>query len=89
MASTTHDVPIRGEVRLTINDPDVLERVVGRDGHEWRENLYDLTTVEDVLEHLAVNAVRNGIGQVNRLDGWADMADDAATMAVQRVEADE
>lgn len=70
------------EVEVTINDRDVIERVTGPKGDIWRAQLYDLHTEEDVLDHLAYNAVANGVRQVNRLEGWADLPDDAAVMEV-------
>lgn len=38
------------------------------------------------LEHLAYNAVANGIEDANRLDGWADLENGALTMRVMFVE---
>lgn len=39
---------------------------------------------EDVIKHLAFNCVANGCENLRGLDGWADLADDAATMYVER-----
>lgn len=74
-------VALDATAQITINDPDVIERVTGPGGDEWRSKLYNLHTEEDVLSHLAFNCLFNGVEQVNRLDGWADLPDDAATMA--------
>jgi hypothetical protein len=76
------DVEMRATVRIEINDSDVIERVTGPGGDEWRSFLYPLHTREDVLAHLAGCAIRLGVERVNRLDGWADLPDDAATMSV-------
>lgn len=58
---------------------------VGENGERgWRDNFYDLRTREDVLQMLAFNCVANGVEHVNRLDGWADCSDEAATMHVDR-----
>lgn len=69
-------------VRIEVND----ERgVIGRyvDGAE--EHPYGLATADAIYDHLAYNAIANGVERVNRLDGWADLADDAATMVVESV----
>ena len=73
-------------VSVSINDPDVIERVTGPGGDEWRSRAYNLRTKDDVVRHLAYNAIANGIDRANRLDGWADLPDDAATMVVLDVE---
>jgi len=73
-------VTLAGTAEITITDPDVIERVTGPKGDEWRAQLYNLHTEEDVLSHLAFNCLFNGVEQVNRLDGWADLPNDAATM---------
>lgn len=85
-----------GAVRVVISDPNVVARCVEnqdddgvpqadvRGGTGWR-NLYygDLGTESKVIEHLAYNCAANGVERVNRLDGWADLADDAATMHIE------
>lgn len=88
-----HEVPMRAYVVVEINDRDVVDRCVNNapfdpnsdreaDRRGWRDNFYDLRTEQDVLEHLAYNALYNGIYRVNRLDGWGDLGPDAATMRV-------
>lgn len=44
-------------------------------------------TEREGLEHLAFNAVANGIEDASRLDGWADIEPGAVTMRLQNVEA--
>lgn len=68
-------------VEVAINDPDVVERVTGPGGDEWREHLYKIYDEDDVLEHLAYNLVANAVRDVRGLDGWADLDPGAATMA--------
>jgi len=75
-------VTLEACVEIAIRDPDVIERVTGPGGDEWRAQLYNLRTEDDVLDHLAYNAVANNVERVNQLDGWADLPDDAATMEV-------
>lgn len=74
------------EVELTIKDPDVIERVTGPSGDEWRAQLYNLHTKADVLEHLGYNCVANGCENASMLDGWADLPPDAVEMRVGDVE---
>ena len=74
---------LEASVEITVNDPDVIERVTGPEGDEWRSYAYNLYTEEEVLAHLAYNALVNGITRVNQLDGWADLPDDAAVMQLR------
>lgn len=71
-------------VDITVNDPDVFERVIGPNGDEWRSYAYDLRTKGDVVRHLTFNAIVNGVEEINKLDGWADLPDGACTMRVIR-----
>jgi hypothetical protein len=73
-------VQLEAGCEITINDPDVIERVTGPKGDEWRSYAYNLHTEEDVLGHLAYNCLLSGAERVNQLDGWADLPGDAATM---------
>lgn len=76
----TEDFTVR--VEIDVQDRDVIERVTGPNGDEWRAGMYDLHTERQVLEHLAYNCVANGVGSASRLDGWADLPPEAATMRV-------
>jgi len=67
-------------VHLTIADPDVFERVTGPNGDDWRKQLYNLHTRDDVLEHLAYNCVANDVRNASLLDGWADLPKKAVQM---------
>jgi hypothetical protein len=79
---TKRRVEFTRTVVVTVNDPDVIERVTGPNGDNWREQLYDLHSEEDVLAHLAYNCVANGCENARMLDGWADLPADAVTMEV-------
>ena len=47
---------------------------------EWRRNLYDLRTPEDIAKHIGYNLIFNG-ASLSHLDGWADLPDkDARAM---------
>lgn len=60
---------------VTVRNPDVIERVTGPGGDEWRAQFYPtIETAEDVVEHFAFNAITNGVHDITRLEGWADCA---------------
>lgn len=80
--TANHLVVIEATVLITINDSDVLGRVTGPGGDEWRAFAYPFHSEADVLNHFAYNAVANGVGRCNVLDGWADLPDDAARFDV-------
>ena len=68
---------------------DAITRITGPGGDEWRSHLYPLHDTDDVIEHLAYNRVANGVSDARRLDGWADLPDDALVMGRPQVELDE
>lgn len=73
-------------VEITINDREPVERVTGPDGDEWRRQVYgEIRTEQDVLNHWASNAIRNGVEDVSELDGWADVPARTVTMTVSDV----
>ncbi len=71
------------ELTIQVNNPDAVERVTGPNGDEWRKYAYPLHTVNDVLEHWTYNFFCNGIADVSRLDGWADLDSSAVLFAVE------
>lgn len=91
--SATYDATVSVPVTVEIHDPSVIDRCVknhddeGRphpigDGEGWRDHYYELRTAEQVIEHIAFNAINNGIDDISRLDGWADLDSSAATITV-------
>lgn len=72
-------------VRFTVNvhDRDAIERVTGPGGDEWRSQFYGLRTTEQVIEHWIYNYLCNGVTDVSRLDGWADLAHGAVTFETE------
>lgn len=79
----TFDTTIELTVRITINDENVIDRVLQNQddqgvpqplgsGRGWQDNLYTLTSAEKVIEMLAYNYVVND-RQAHQLDGWADI----------------
>ena len=84
-AKVTKTVTMEVTVELKIGDPDVIERVTGPKGDEWRAHLYNIHTEEEVLQHLAYNCVANGEEDAHRLDGWADLPPEAVSMKIKEV----
>jgi len=74
------------QVTIEVHNPDALERVTGAGGDEWRSQFYRLRTVEDVLEHWTYNRLVNGIEDISRLDGWADLPAAAVQIEVEHGE---
>lgn len=88
--STEHSVEMVCTVEIEASDNapnDWLTRVTTADFPYRRWNGEPLTEREG-LEHLAYNAVANGIENASRLDGWGDLERDMVTMRVTGVEAD-
>jgi hypothetical protein len=81
-------IPVSCVVEIDINDPDVIERVTGPKGDDWRSYAYDLRTKQEVLAHLAHAAVLAGVENAKTLDGWADLPSSAVSMRVCEVEAE-
>ena len=79
-------VTVTAYTTVVVHDPEPFERVVGPEGDEWRSQFYDFWTVEDVAEHLAFNAVTNGITDISRLEGWADCPSQAVVVLVDDVD---
>lgn len=80
------DVTAFAFVEVTVRDEDAIERVIGPRGDEWRSHAYNLHARDQVFGHWVYNALVNGVDRVNRLDGWADMADDAVTFEITGVQ---
>lgn len=80
----THEVDVRATVTIRIADEapeDVLTRVTDPDFP------YRLPSVEAGLEHLAYNAVRNGVMDASQLDGWGDLERGVLWLDVDDVDA--
>lgn len=100
MADRKFTVRFSGEAEVTVRDDRVILRVTeNRDGHDrpesdpqhdaehaWRRVLYNMSTEKEVLAMLVWNAAANGVRQANRLDGWADLDRDAASVDIERIE---
>lgn len=64
---------------------DWLSRVAGED-FPYRHAGGRALTEREGLEHLAYNAVANGVEDASRLDGWGDLERGDVTMHVHNVE---
>lgn len=83
----SYRVEAMATVLVDVRNPDVIERVTGPGGGEWRQQFYrTICTAEDVIAHIAFNAVANGVLDVNRLDGWADCDPDDVEILVDQIE---
>lgn len=74
-------VTVEVEVEIEVLNEDVIDRCF-TDG--WQAHYWPVDEREEVAKHLAFNAVMNGIEDIARLDGWADLPSDAATISVDR-----
>ena len=71
---------------------NVISRAVDNEPEEngrgetkgWRDFFYPLYDEAEVLKHLAFNVVCNGVEDIRRLDGWADVPEDAVRMRIDR-----
>jgi len=90
---STYDVDVRISLRVTVNDDDVIDRVVqNKDGDGvpqpigsggWQDKLYSLSTPEQVITMLAYNATVNGVEDISRLDGWGDLDYEAVDFKIE------
>jgi hypothetical protein len=74
MSTRTFTIHTSGEFELTLD-----EQVISVVDDEWRSQLYNLHTPEDIAEHIAYNLIFNG-GYLSDLDGWADQPDSNAKL---------
>lgn len=81
---STFRVDVSARVTIAVAD-DAPGDVISRGTDE--DFPYRIPDAAAVLEHLAYNAVANGVEDANRLDGWADLESGVLTMRVEDVEA--
>lgn len=67
-----YTVEVTVYVTVRIHDPSVITRCVNNEDN-WQNKFYNITTRDQVLAHLAYNAVANGCDDLRHLDGWADI----------------
>ena len=88
MSKRKFEVAFAFDVIIELDD-----KVIDVVDDEWRSQLYDLHTPEDIAEHIAFNLVINK-WRLSSLDGWADQPDENAKMVddgreYMEIEADE
>ena len=85
--SADYEVTATVYVRVEIHNPEVIERVTGPGGDEWRTQFYPtIETAEDAVEHFAFNAITNGVHDISRLDGWADCDESDVLITVENTD---
>jgi len=86
MSSTTKSYEAYAEVTFDIaEDVDLTHWVNPDDGkrqHRMDDIYSGIVTEDEILEHLAYNAVFNSVYDASRLDGWADLERGKITMRV-------
>lgn len=70
----THKFDVELKTTVTIELDDAVIAAVD---DEWRKQLYDLKTPEQIACHIAYNLVVNS-AKLSQLDGWADQPDENA-----------
>lgn len=87
-----HEIEMVATVVIEAGDnapADWLTRV-GTTDFPYKRELskgYRALTEREGMEHLAYNAVANGVDDASRLDGWADLERGMLTLRVENVEA--
>ena len=57
-----------------VTEIELDDQVIDVVDDEWRSQLYNLHTPEDIAEHIAYNYIFNN-DRLSSLDGWADQSD--------------
>ena len=70
MSKRNFHVELSVEADILIDDA-IFEMV----DDEWRKDFYDLSTIEEIVNHIAYNVIVNHTS-VSNLDGWASLDDD-------------
>jgi hypothetical protein len=79
----TATVALEVLVEVDVRDPELIERVTGPTGDEWRAHMYpDVKTKEDVMACWAYACVMNNAKMACEVDGWADAQPIGATFHV-------
>jgi len=61
---------------------EINDAVIKSVDENWRAFFYNLTTAQEIAEHIAYNIIVNG-ATLSRLDGFADLPDDYAVLKVE------
>ena len=77
MAKRRFEIEIKKTVEIELDDA-----VINAVDDEWRKQLYDLKTPEDIAAHIAYNMVINN-APLSMIEGWADQPDENAEIIGQ------
>ena len=72
MGKRKFEIEIQASAVIELDD-----RVIDVVDDEWRSQLYDLYTPEDIAKHIAYNLLVNK-WELSTLDGWTDQPDENA-----------
>lgn len=61
---------------------EINDVVINSVDENWRSFFYNLTTPQEIAEHIAYNMAVNN-ATLSRLDGFADLPDDYAVLKVE------
>ena len=89
-AERTRRIEMTATVQIDASEAapaDWLSRVTDPD-FPYRHMGGTALTEDEGLEHLAYNALANGVEDASRLDGWGDLDRGMVTMIVTRAEAE-
>lgn len=86
MDHPTQMVSVYCNAFVQVRDEKVLEVLASRIDPEFAKNFYDIDSLQKIYEHLAGNAVANGVTDASILEGFADLERGDVTMWVSDVE---
>ena len=83
MSKRTFKIEFTGSATIELD-----EQVIDVVDDEWRSQLYNLHTPEEIAGHIAYNLIFNS-GGLSMLDGWADQPDSNARLIGGDADVDE
>lgn len=92
----TFEIELIVPMTVIVHDEDVIDRVLQNkdddgvpqkygSGKGWRDQLYNLESVEEIISMLAYNGALNN-ADVSRLDGWADLEAAAVELHIHQTD---
>lgn len=76
---TTFTRIVEVEVEIRTDDETLIEEAAL---FESERNCHSFQSIDDVLDHLVFNCIRNGVTDARRLDGWSDLEPGTLEMEV-------
>jgi hypothetical protein len=77
-----HSITIEATVDILVTEDAPGDLFTRGSDPEWAKQHYGPMDEDQILAHWAYNSVANGIWQVERLDGWADVPEGAVEIEV-------